>query len=99
MEGIYAKDAWILDFKRKGKQMLICKLLKKRMKKLIVVSVLCVLVAACNSCAVDCKLSGPSISWRSGAGKEAANLIAEQPLGKHEIGLGHSAASNSPAKD
>jgi hypothetical protein len=75
------------------------RIMKKKMKRLIVLSVLCLFLVACNGCAVDWKLSGPSISWRSGAGKEAAKLIAEQPLGKHETRVGHSAASSSPAKD
>jgi len=50
-------------------------------------------------CAADFKLTGPSLSWRSGAGK-AADSIARQPLGGHSVinGTG-SAACSSPASD
>ena len=72
----------------------------KMKKQMVFVSVLLLLLVACNGCATDFKLQGPSLSWRSGAGTEPAKAISEQPLGGHVLFMGEgSAAASSPSKD
>jgi hypothetical protein len=73
---------------------------RSKVKRLIVLTVLWFMLLACNGCATDFKLQGPSMSWRSGAGEGPANAIAGQPIGGsvHFMGSG-SAAASSPSED
>lgn len=69
-------------------------------RRFILLVVLLVSLIAFSGCASDVKFSGPTFSWRSGAGKGPANAIASQPIGGHAAFMGSgSAAANSPLGD
>jgi hypothetical protein len=73
---------------------------RERMFFGVVVSVVgFVFLFACSGCATDFKLSGPTLSLRSGMGKDSAWGVASQPIGTNRTSMGSSAASASPMND
>ena len=72
----------------------------KKIFLLVVVSVIVVALLFASGCATDIKIMGPSLSWRSGAGKDTAGAIAMQPLGANTSSVGSSSAARiSPIND
>lgn len=70
------------------------------LRNILLLCVVCALLLSVAGCATDWKLTGPSLSVRTGAGKEPANLIAGQPPNEHVSNISSgSAAELDPADD
>ncbi len=71
------------------------------LRNILLLCVVCtLLLLSVAGCATDWKLTGPSLSVRTGAGKEPANLIAGQPPNEHVSNIvSGSAAELDPAND